>query len=386
MRKTAEVFGATEGAGFDPDHHFHADRMPVRVCSHQCGTARFGDDPKTSVLDRNCRAHELDNLYLVDASFFPSASAVNPTLDDHRQRAARRRPPVEAAGLAMAKWLLVLLLAARSAGAAPPVQAVGCLALTVASAERAAGFYTEVLQFQRVGERVSDGARAVRLGLGEECVELREYTPAGRAKAPGERSNDLSFQHMAIVVRDMDRAYARVRAARVRQVSSEPQRIPDWNEAAAGIRAFYFRDPDDHNLELIWFPKGKGAPRWQAPGETLFLGIDHTAIAVADTARSVAFYRDLGLRVAGESENWGPEQEHLNAVFASRVRITGLRAAAGPGIELLEYLAPADGLPFPADLRANDVAFWQTRLIAADVHEAVDLRDPDGHALRIEGE
>lgn len=289
----------------------------------------------------------------------------------------------------MAKGLpiLILLLVASPAAAEPPVRAVGCLALTVASAERAAGFYTEVLQFQRVSELRSAGAHAVRLGLGDECVELREYTPAGHAKPPGERSNDLSFQHMAIVVRDMDRAYARVRAARVRQVSSEPQRIPAWNEAAAGIRAFYFRDPDDHNLELIWFPKGKGAPRWQAPGEALFLGIDHTAIAVADTARSVAFYRDrLGLHVAGESENWGPEQEHLNAVFASRVRITGLRAAAGPGIELLEYLAPADGLPFPADLRANDVAFWQTGLIAADVHEAMDLRDPDGHALRIEGE
>ena len=80
VRKTAEVFGATEGASFDPDRHFRADRMPVRVCSHQCGTARFGEDPATSVLDRNCRAHELDNLYLVDASFFPSASAVNPTL------------------------------------------------------------------------------------------------------------------------------------------------------------------------------------------------------------------------------------------------------------------------------------------------------------------
>ena len=54
--------------------------MPVEVCSHQCGTARFGDDPRTSVLDRDCRAHDLDNLYVVDASFFPSASAVNPTL------------------------------------------------------------------------------------------------------------------------------------------------------------------------------------------------------------------------------------------------------------------------------------------------------------------
>jgi choline dehydrogenase-like flavoprotein len=80
VHKLAAVFGATEGGSFDPDRHFHAERMPVRVCSHQCGTARFGDDPKTSVLDRNCRVHELDNLYLVDASFFPSASAVNPTL------------------------------------------------------------------------------------------------------------------------------------------------------------------------------------------------------------------------------------------------------------------------------------------------------------------
>jgi len=80
VKKTAQIFGATEGAGFDPDRHFHAERMPVRVCSHQCGTARFGDDPAASVLDRNCRAHDLDNLYLVDASFFPSAGAVNPTL------------------------------------------------------------------------------------------------------------------------------------------------------------------------------------------------------------------------------------------------------------------------------------------------------------------
>jgi catechol 2,3-dioxygenase-like lactoylglutathione lyase family enzyme len=284
--------------------------------------------------------------------------------------------------------LLALVCVAQVAAAEPPVRAVGCIALTVADGARSARFFTEVLDFRRGDERdtAESGSRAhvVRLALGEECVELRQFTPAGRPKEAGERSNDLSFQHMAIVVRDMDAAYARVRAAHVRQVSTEPQRIPDWNTAAAGIRAFYFRDPDDHNLELIWFPAGKGAPRWQSPGDTLFLGIDHTAIAVADTARSVAFYRDrLGLRVAGESENWGPEQERLNAVFASRVRITGLRATHGPGIELLEYLAPADGRPFPAHLRASDVAFWQTALIA-DVPHAIALRDPDGHALRIE--
>jgi len=48
--------------------------------AHQCGTVRFGNDPKTSALDVNCKAHDLDNLYVVDASFFVSSGAVNPSL------------------------------------------------------------------------------------------------------------------------------------------------------------------------------------------------------------------------------------------------------------------------------------------------------------------
>ncbi len=48
--------------------------------AHQNGTIRFGQDPKSSALDPNCKAHELDNLYVVDASFFPSSGAVNPAL------------------------------------------------------------------------------------------------------------------------------------------------------------------------------------------------------------------------------------------------------------------------------------------------------------------
>jgi choline dehydrogenase-like flavoprotein len=55
-------------------------RIPLAGVAHQNGTVRFGDDPKTSALDRNCRAHEVDNLYVVDASFFPSSGAVNPAL------------------------------------------------------------------------------------------------------------------------------------------------------------------------------------------------------------------------------------------------------------------------------------------------------------------
>ena len=153
--------------------------------------------------------------------------------------------------------------------------------------------------------------------------------------------------------------------------------------------------------------------RWHVAGERLFLGIDHTAIVVSDTARSLACYRDgLGLRVAGESENYGPEQERLNSVFGARLRITALRTPAGPGIEFLEYLAPAGGRPYPADERPNDLIHWQTRFLGMSAEDAartlrkarspfvssgvVELpgaeagfrksllsRDPDGHAVQV---
>ena len=54
--------------------------VPLAGVAHQAGTCRFGTDPATSVLDVNCKAHELDNLYVVDTSFFPSIGAVNPAL------------------------------------------------------------------------------------------------------------------------------------------------------------------------------------------------------------------------------------------------------------------------------------------------------------------
>jgi len=54
--------------------------IPLAGCAHQAGTCRFGDDPATSVLDRDCKAHELDNLYVIDTSFFVSIGAVNPSL------------------------------------------------------------------------------------------------------------------------------------------------------------------------------------------------------------------------------------------------------------------------------------------------------------------
>jgi catechol 2,3-dioxygenase-like lactoylglutathione lyase family enzyme len=165
-------------------------------------------------------------------------------------------------------------------------------------------------------------------------------------------------------------------------------------------------------LEIIYFPQGKGDPRWQQKTDKLFLGIDHTAIVVSNTQNSLKFYRDiLGLKLAGESMNYGPEQEHLNNVAGARLHISGLRALAGPGIEFLEYLAPRDGRPAPRDTRANDLWHWQTtpstasaasaarslrggngRMVSPGVAVIPDnnfgfkkgflARDPDGHGLQ----
>ena len=301
----------------------------------------------------------------------------------------------------------------------PLVRAVGCLGLTVSDADRSAAFFHEVLTFEKAAEAERAGealeqlegvfgarTRVVRMRLGAECVDLTEYlAPRGRPVPADSRSNDRWFQHAAIVVSDMDRAYGVLRSARVEHASSGPQRLPDWNPSAGGIRAFYFRDSDRHVLEVLQFPPGKGEPRWQRK-DALFLGIDHSAIVVADTDVSLALYRDrLGLRVSGASENWGTEQEHLNNVFGARLRITTLRAASGPGVELLEYLAPRDGRPMPADTRANDLIHWQTTLFAPELarawrglraalvspgpvaleggSRALLLRDPDGHALQL---
>jgi catechol 2,3-dioxygenase-like lactoylglutathione lyase family enzyme len=269
------------------------------------------------------------------------------------------------------------------------VHAVGCIGVPVSNLEHAKDFYTGVLQFRTAegsGGAREPHERAVRLALGRECIELREPVGGVRHAVPADsQSNDRWFQHVAIVVRDIDRAYARLERYHVVHVSPEPQRLPEWNKSAANVRAYYFKDPDAHTLELISFPDDKGDPRWHvAPGDDLFLGIDHTAIAVGDTDASLSFYvAGLGFRVAGTSENWGPEQERLNAVAGAHLRITTLRAAVGPGVELLQYLTPTTGRPLPADERDDDLTHWRTVIYADGVETAHEIRDPDGHALEL---
>ena len=249
------------------------------------------------------------------------------------------------------------------------------------------------------------------LHIGSDELRLLEFNSKLEARPiPHEsRSNDLWFQHIAIVVDDMDKAYKQVRANKVEHVSTAPQTLPDYIPAAAGIAAFYFRDLDDHNLELIYFPEGKGNPKWKTSTENTFLGIDHTAIGIGDTDVSLKFYENtLGLKLAGNSENYGTEQEHLNQVFGARLWISGLVAPEGFGVEFLEYIAPPGGKFYPENSTALDHWYWHTAMnvdnlpallekikqanytVVSDgivsmkeigYDKAVVVRDPDGHAV-----
>ena len=310
----------------------------------------------------------------------------------------------------------------------PAARGVVRVGLTVSDLDRSIAFYTGVLTFQVESEREVAGpelerltgvfgsrVRIARLQLGEERIELTQFLAAsvpGRPAPPDSRSNDQWFQHVAIIVSDMDSAYRILRAHKVQFASTEPQLLPKTIPNAAGIRAFYFKDPDGHPLEILQFPADKGDPKWHHAGSRVFLGIDHTAIVVTDTERSLRFYSALlGLTVKGESHNFGTEQAHLNNVEGAELRITGLRGAVGPGIEFLQYLAPRDGRPVPADERPNDLVHWQTTIVTrnlASVEPELDsagvarvsrgvaegarnlgftrgvlVRDPDGHVLQL---
>ena len=204
------------------------------------------------------------------------------------------------------------------------VDGVDAIGITVSDMDRAVDFYSKVLTFEKVSDTEVAGEnyehlegvfglrmRVVRMRLGDEFIELTEYlAPKGRPIPVDSRSNDLWFQHIAIIVSDMDKAYAWLRQNKVEHASSGPQRLPDWNKNAAGISAFYFKDPDEHPVEVLQFPPDKGLEKWHRPlpSDKLFLGIDHTAIVVWDTDASVKFYRDLlGLHVAS-CEGALPEQ------------------------------------------------------------------------------
>jgi len=297
------------------------------------------------------------------------------------------------------------------------------IAVTVTDLGRTEAFYRDGLGFRTVGTQsfddpateqllgVQKAADTLTMQLGRERVEFIRYRSPGRDYPAGSRSPDLWFQHLAVVVGDMDTAYAKLQQVRFKPVSvGGPQTLPKED---GRVRAFKFRDPDGHPLELLYFPPGQGRRVWSTSHRgQIDLGIDHTAIVVSDSAASIAFYGGLlGMKVAYEVVNRGRAQEKLDGTLDAKVRITGLRPSSpdGPGIELLDYRTPATGKKAAADARGDDV--WHVHVVlrvdeldglVADLERAgvrfvssgivrlangmraVEIVDPDGHALLVE--
>ena len=304
------------------------------------------------------------------------------------------------------------------------IQRISAIALTVTDIESSIDFYTQALGFETIDDIVFEQSsydrlatipyskvRLATLKLGKEYIELIQYLDLEAKPIPQDsQSNDLWFQHLAIVVSDIDRAYEHLRSFPIEPISTEPQTIPDDNPAA-GVRAFKFRELDRHSLELIWFPKDKSQAKWQHNGSDLFLGIDHSAIAVANTQASLKFYQNLlGMKQIGNSLNQGQVQANLDGLPVAEVKVTPLLSIANSiGIELLDYLQPKNERSIPSNWQINDLSHLHfvtevknielslnrlrqqgVNIVSPNVIDLPDsyryqrgclIKDPDGHSL-----
>lgn len=322
-----------------------------------------------------------------------------------------------------------------------PLPHLDCIGFTSGDSQATATFLAHCLGFQPQAEPLIleggpyaelvglPGARfqLLRLAIGAELLEITEVLDPGPGARQGRpipadsRSNDLWFQHICLVVAAIEPVLERLRPLIAAgtlppPISSAPQRLPDWNAAAAGIVAYKLRDPDGHPLELLQFPPDKGEARWHSGGaDGPVLGIDHSAIGIADSPASRRFYGEaIGLQLAGDGVNSGPEQDQLDGLEGTRVQIGSLRCPSGAGVEGLDYREPGGGRPMPQDLGPQDAAHWQLRfrlatldgvaerveacggrLISAGIMElgeqapligarrALQVADPDGHRLQL---
>jgi catechol 2,3-dioxygenase-like lactoylglutathione lyase family enzyme len=262
--------------------------------------------------------------------------------------------------------------------------------------------------FARLIGHARETVRTRTLRLGSEHVTLAQPEPAGRLYPAGVPGWSSQFQHFAIVVSDMAAAFAVLRAIPGWTAISTggPQMLP---ESSGGVTAFKFRDPEGHPLELLAFPPNATPAGWMVRAEKKpFLGIDHSAISVAETARSVAFYERLGLtRIAG-SLNAGPEQGRLDGLADAVVEVTALAPQQRvPHVELLCYrgdFARHEAVTGATDVAATELVFAVTpEAFAATIRRnaaavvsgpivsqrgcsLVLLRDPDGHLLCLQAE
>jgi catechol 2,3-dioxygenase-like lactoylglutathione lyase family enzyme len=269
--------------------------------------------------------------------------------------------------------------------------------LTSADAVRLTEFYVTAFDARHVSSEhlsgaqverqmgVSGGALRHTLHLGRESIDILQFDAPGRPYPLPLSPTDIAFQHFAIVVSDMDLALTQLqRAPGWAPISSGgPQRLPP---ASGGVTAFKFRDPDGHPLELLAFPAHTVPAPWsECSRDGIFLGIDHSAISVRDTAVSTAFYQTVGFGVTAQSFNHGAEQARLDGVPSPQVEVTALSLnATTPHLELLCYRSEVRRLE--QALSSNDVAATRIALAVDGLENDVDTAqrlviDPDGHHL-----
>jgi len=232
---------------------------------------------------------------------------------------------------------------------------------------------------------VQGGAHRITLGLGRQIIEILQFDKPGRPYPEPLSPMANSFQHLAMVVTDIDAAWRRLSTFSdwTAMTAGGPQCLPP---STGNVKAFKFRDPEGHPLEFLEFPAGGRPAYWDASSSGLFLGIDHSALSVSDVQVSLGFYQALGLRVAARTLNHGPEQERLDGIVDPQVDVIALEPpGATPHVELLHYrtMTPRH----PVTLHSNDLA--ATRLVMETVGDVDShsrgslLRDPDGHLVQL---
>lgn len=232
---------------------------------------------------------------------------------------------------------------------------------------------------------IQGSAERTVLSLGDATLELLQFEYPGRPCPSQLSPYDTRFQHLGIVVTDMQRALERLSQTHGWTAISTggPQKLPAND---GGVTAFKFQDPDGHPLEFLQFNAAKVPVHWQsAPVSGVYHGIDHSAISVADANRSVHFYESLGLRVSERTINSGATQERLDGVPSPVVDVISLAPQRQtPHVELLHYQSRSR--PRHDDLMSNDTAatrlIFETQQTKGTVSDGL-LQDPDGHFLQM---
>ena len=250
------------------------------------------------------------------------------------------------------------------------VQRLSRISLICREPERLGCFYERAFGFVRSKQCETGGtalksllripgaeAKVIRMGLGEQTIELVGIKPEAQAYPQKSRRGALCFSISLLLFRTWPQpgpSCPRKKAGTL----SRRQACRCCLLRRVVLPPFKFRDPEGHPLELLAFPVNSVPKIWESISGNGFLGIDHSAISVADTSRSVSFYRRLGLQCSAGSSNSGPAQDRLDNVKGAVVEVTALAPPEPtPHVELFCYRGTSNRYTAPPGI--NDAAATQ---------------------------